>query len=100
MFTKGAGEMAQQFRVLAATGFYFQHLQVGWQPSVTPVLGALMPFSGLCRQQAFFLLLLLDILFIYISNSILKVPYTLPPPRSPTHTLLPPGPGILLYWGI
>jgi hypothetical protein len=31
--------------------------------------------------------LLLDIFFIYISNAILKVPYTLPPPCSPTHPL-------------
>jgi hypothetical protein len=30
---------------------------------------------------------LLDIFFIYISNAILKVPYTLPPPCSPTHPL-------------
>jgi hypothetical protein len=30
---------------------------------------------------------LLDIFFIYISNAIPKVPYTLPPPCSPTHSL-------------
>jgi hypothetical protein len=30
---------------------------------------------------------LLDIFFNYISNGILKVPYTLPPPCSPTHPL-------------
>jgi hypothetical protein len=29
--------------------------------------------------------ILLDIFFIYISNAIPKVPYTLPPPCSPTH---------------
>ena len=29
-----------------------------------------------------------------------KVPYTLPPPCSPTHPLLLLGPGIPLYWGI
>jgi hypothetical protein len=40
---------------------------------------------------------LLDIFFIYISNAILKVPYTLPPPR-PAPLLL--GPDIPLYWGI
>jgi hypothetical protein len=40
---------------------------------------------------------LLDIFFIYISNAILKVPYTLPPPCSPTHPLLLLGPGIPLY---
>jgi hypothetical protein len=42
---------------------------------------------------------LLDI-FIYISNAIPKVPYTLPPPCSPNHSLPLLGPGILLYWGI
>jgi hypothetical protein len=37
----------------------------------------------------FFLLFffLLDIFFIYISNAIPKVPYTLPLPCSPTHSL-------------
>jgi hypothetical protein len=45
-------------------------------------------------------LLLLDIFFIYISNAIPKVPYTLSPTCSPTHPLLLPGPGIPLYWGI
>jgi hypothetical protein len=45
------------------------------------------------RTSFFFpLLFLLDIFFIYISNVIPKVPYTLP--------LLLPGPGIPLYWGI
>jgi hypothetical protein len=38
--------------------------------------------------------------FIYISNAILKAPYTLTPPCSPTYPLLLPDPGILLYWGI
>jgi hypothetical protein len=45
-------------------------------------------------------LFLLDIFFIYISNAILKVPYTLPLPCSPTHPLPLLGPGIPLYWGI
>jgi hypothetical protein len=44
--------------------------------------------------------LFLDIFFIYISNAIPKVPYTLPPPCSPNHPLLLLGPGISLYWGI
>jgi hypothetical protein len=43
---------------------------------------------------------LLDIFFIYISNAILKVPYSLPPPCSPTHELPLLGPGIPLYWDI
>jgi hypothetical protein len=47
-----------------------------------------------------FFLFFLDIFFIYISNAILKVPYTLPLPCSPTHTLPPPDPGIPLYWGM
>jgi hypothetical protein len=37
---------------------------------------------------------LLDIFFIYISNAIPKVPYTLPLPCSPTYPLPLPGPGI------
>jgi hypothetical protein len=41
-----------------------------------------------------------DIFFIYISNAIPKVPYTLPPPCSPTHLLPLLGPGIPLYWAI
>jgi hypothetical protein len=48
----------------------------------------------------FFLFLKLDIFFIYISNAIPKVPYTLPLPCSPTYPLLLLGPGIPLYWGI
>jgi hypothetical protein len=47
-----------------------------------------------------FIYLLLDIFFIYISNAILKVPYTLPLPCSPTHPLPLLGPGIPLYWVI
>jgi hypothetical protein len=44
---------------------------------------------------------LLEIFLIYISNAILKVPYTLPPPPcSPTHPLPLLGPGVPLYWGI
>jgi hypothetical protein len=53
------------------------------------------------------LLLLLDILFIYISNVILfpGFPFKnalspLPYPYSPTHPIPLPGPGIPLYWGI
>ena len=53
-------------------------------------------------QDSFFFLpnFLLHIFFIYISNAIPKVPYTLSPPCSPTHSLLLLGPGIPLYWGI
>jgi hypothetical protein len=48
----------------------------------------------------FFLVFLLDIFFIYISNAIPKVPYILPQPCSLTHPLLLLGPGFPLYWGI
>jgi hypothetical protein len=47
--------------------------------------------TGLCEDRQvnillFFFKILLDIYFIYISNAILKVPYTLPPPVPlPTH---------------
>jgi hypothetical protein len=43
---------------------------------------------------------LLDIFFIYISNAIPKVSYTLPQPCSQNHPLPLPGPGIPLYWAI
>jgi len=43
----------------------------------------------------FFFEFLLGIFFIYISNAIPKVPYTLPP-RSPSHTLPLLGPGVPL----
>jgi hypothetical protein len=52
----------------------------------------------------FFSNFLLGTYFIYISNAIPKVPYTLPcpptPPRSPTQPLPLLGPGVSLYWGI
>jgi hypothetical protein len=50
--------------------------------------------------HSFFLDFLLDISFIYISNAIPKVPYTLPPPCSPTYPLPHLGPGIPPYWGL
>ena len=48
----------------------------------------------------FFPIFLLDIFFIYVSNAIPKVPYTLPLPCSPTHPLPLPGPGTPLYWDL
>jgi hypothetical protein len=48
----------------------------------------------------FFFNFLLDIFFIYISNTILKVPYTLPTPCSLIHPLPLLGPGVPLYWGM
>jgi hypothetical protein len=53
--------------------------------------------SAVKSTYSFFLL---DTFFIYISNAIPKVPYTLPPTCSPTHPLPLLGPGISLYWGI
>jgi hypothetical protein len=52
-----------------------------------------MPSSGVSEDnnsvlKYIFKIFLLDIFFIYISNAILKVPYTLPPPCSPTHSNL------------
>jgi hypothetical protein len=44
--------------------------------------------------------ILLDNFFIYISNAIPKVPYTLLLPCTPTHPLPLLGPGVPLYWGI
>jgi hypothetical protein len=51
------------------------------------------------RKQGFFFPFLLDIFFIYISNAIPKVPYTLNS-CSPTHPLPLHGLGIPLDWGI
>jgi hypothetical protein len=45
----------------------------------------------------FFKKFVLDIFFIYISNTVPRVPYTLPPTSSLTHTLPLFGPGIPLY---
>jgi hypothetical protein len=55
-----------------------------------------MRFLGYFGDFFFLFLLLLDILFIYISNAICIAPYTLPLPCSPTHPLLLPGPVIPL----
>jgi hypothetical protein len=46
---------------------------------------------------SFFLKFLLGIFFIYISNAIPKVPYTLPSPCSPTYPLPLLGPSVPLY---
>jgi hypothetical protein len=53
-----------------------------------------------CYFCLFFFKFLLDIFFIYISNAIPKVPYTLPLLCSPTHPLPLLGPGVPLSWGI
>jgi hypothetical protein len=55
---------------------------------------------SLILKTLFKIFILLAIFFIYISNAIPKVPYTLPPPCSPTHPLPLLGPGVPLYWGI
>ena len=47
----------------------------------------------------FFLIFLLGIFLIYISNAIPKVPHTTHP-QFPTHPLPLFGPGVPLYWGI
>jgi hypothetical protein len=65
-------------------------------PSVTSCHPELTCFNFL----SFFNFILVDIFFIYISNAILKVPYTLLLPCSPTHPLPLLGPGVPLYWGI
>jgi hypothetical protein len=56
----------------------------------------------LIARLSFFLkfFYLLDIFFIYISNAIRKVAYTLPPPCSPPHPLPLLGPRVPLYWAI
>jgi hypothetical protein len=61
-----------------------------------PPLELNWPITGLPFPQALlhFRFFLFDIFFIYISNAILKVPYTLPQPCSPTHPLPLLDPGI------
>jgi hypothetical protein len=59
---------------------------------------SIFPYHFLICSKHF--LNLLDIFFIYISNAIPKVPYTLPPPCSPTHPLPLLGPGVPLFWCI
>ena len=53
-------------------------------------------FNSQSMVKDFFFLpiFLLGIYFIYISKAILEVPYTLPPPCSPTHQLPCLGPGV------
>jgi hypothetical protein len=54
-------------------------------------LSSKIPLCRCCKDSLFkILIFLLDIFFIYISNAILKVPYTRPLPCSPTH----PGLGV------
>jgi hypothetical protein len=60
----------------------------------------MMLISLMYKQHRFSISFLLDIFFIYISNAILKVPYTLPPPCFPTHLLPLFDFGIPLYLGI
>jgi hypothetical protein len=60
---------------------------------VTPIIHSTDANKNVFRHY------LLDIFFIYISNSIPQTPYFLPLPCSSTHPLLIPGPGIPLYWG-
>jgi hypothetical protein len=52
------------------------------------------------RAGFYFLQILLDIFFIYISNAIPKCPYIFPTTCSPTHPLPLLDPGFPLYWGI
>jgi hypothetical protein len=62
---------------------------------VTVLVRVLLLWTDTMTKVFFFLSFFfkLDIFFIYISNAILKVPYTLPQPCSPTHPLplLDPG---------
>jgi hypothetical protein len=62
-------------------------------------------FSGFFFPFSFFFFyflfnFLLDIFFIYISNVIPKVPYTLPLPCTSNHSLPLLSPGVPLYWSI
>jgi hypothetical protein len=72
--------------------------------SITPWAEAVCPLGPEGKTPFYFYFyfyfILLDIFFIYISNAILKVPYSLHQPCSPTYPLPLLGPGVPLYWGI
>ena len=59
-----------------------------------------MYFLDILGLELFFSNFLLDIYFTYISNSIPKLPYTLPLPCSPILLLQILGPCVPLYWDI
>ena len=59
-----------------------------------------MYFLDILGLELFFSNFLLDIYFTYISNSIPKLPYTLPLPCSSILLLQILGPGVPLYWDI
>jgi hypothetical protein len=70
------------------------------QTLLTTYIEQLNSTLSMQSMTGIFFQFLLDIFFIYISNAILKVPYTLPLPFSPTHPFPLLGPGIALYLGI
>jgi hypothetical protein len=73
-----------------------------FKTSLVSVLNNLVNFMVLNKMFYYYIYetSLLDIFFIYISNAIPKVAYTLPKTCSPTHPLPFLGPGVPLYWGI
>jgi hypothetical protein len=91
---------------------YFNWDRWLWAYSLVDNVFGLLPLLLKCSDfwldflKDSFLKYLLDSFFIYISNAIPKVPYTLPLPCAPTHPLLLPVPGItvslssnsLEYW--
>ena len=70
----------------------------GREDQEEPTMGMKINKIKIEKNCSFFLNFLLDIFFIYISNSFPKVPYTLH--CSPAHPLPLLGPGIPLYRGI
>ena len=54
--------------------------------SITAWAESVCPLGPEGKKHFYFYFILLDIFFIYISNAILKVPYTLPSPPAPQPT--------------
>jgi hypothetical protein len=77
---------------------YHTYLSVGHIFKLSDIIAHFKFFKNLFIYL--FIYFLLDSFFIYISNAIPKVPYTLPLPCSPTHPLPLLGPGIPPYWAI
>jgi hypothetical protein len=93
----------EQIERISSIGDGFQAFPVNRvRKNVDPLVHAFSLSFHSCMTDSLcvFFFFLLDIFFIYISNVIPKVPYTLPLPCSPTHPLQLLGPGIPLYWGI
>jgi hypothetical protein len=72
------------------------HLNSSISPKEIKAVIKSFPTNKTQDKKVGFFSIFINIFFIYISNAILKVPFTLPLPCSPTHRLPLLGPGISL----